>query len=54
MRAEGIENETLLDVISETPRHLLIDEALAHRAYEDTALPIGFNQTISQPYVVVG
>jgi len=52
LRAQGIENETLLDVISETPRHLLIDEALAHRAYEDTALPIGFNQTISQPYVV--
>jgi protein-L-isoaspartate(D-aspartate) O-methyltransferase len=52
LRAQGIENEALLDVISATPRHLLIDEALAHRAYEDTALPIGFNQTISQPYVV--
>lgn len=52
LRERGIENETLLDVISATPRHLLIDEALAHRAYEDTALPIGFNQTISQPYVV--
>jgi protein-L-isoaspartate(D-aspartate) O-methyltransferase len=52
LREQGIENELILDVISETPRHAFIDEALSHRAYEDTALPIGFNQTISQPYVV--
>ena len=52
LRDQGIESEIILKVISETPRHALIDEALAHRAYEDTALPIGFNQTISQPYIV--
>ena len=38
--------------MAQTPRHLFIDEALAHRAYEDTALPIGLGQTISQPYTV--
>ncbi len=52
LREQGITSERILDVIGETPRHAFIDEALAHRAYEDTALPIGFNQTISQPYVV--
>ena len=52
LRDQGIENEEILDAISKTPRHALIDEALSHRAYEDTALPIGFNQTISQPYIV--
>ena len=52
LRAEGIRNEAVLDVIRNTPRHLFMDEALASRAYEDTALPIGHNQTISQPYVV--
>ena len=52
LREQGIVSEAILDVISETPRHAFIDEALAHRAYEDTALPIGFNQTISQPYIV--
>ena len=52
LREQGICNEHILDVISETPRHAFVDEALAHRAYEDTALPIGFNQTISQPYIV--
>jgi protein-L-isoaspartate(D-aspartate) O-methyltransferase len=52
LRDQGIGSEVILDVISETPRHAFIDEALAHRAYEDTALPIGFNQTISQPYIV--
>ena len=52
LREQGIRREQILDVISETPRHMFIDEAMAHRAYEDTALPIGFNQTISQPYVV--
>ena len=52
LRADGIRNEAVLDVIRNTPRHLFVDEALASRAYEDTALPIGYNQTISQPYVV--
>ena len=45
---EGLNNPQVLDVIRRTPRHLFVDEALAHRAYEDTALPIGNNQTISQ------
>ena len=48
----GIQSESVLDVIRKTPRHFFIDEALASRAYENTALPIGFNQTISQPYIV--
>jgi protein-L-isoaspartate(D-aspartate) O-methyltransferase len=52
LREQGIHNEHILDVINETPRHAFVDEALANRAYEDTALPIGFNQTISQPYIV--
>ncbi len=52
LRDQGIRDERILDVINSTPRHAFIDEALAHRAYEDTALPIGFNQTISQPYMV--
>lgn len=49
---EGLSNAQVLEVIRRTPRHLFVDEALAHRAYEDTALPIGNNQTISQPYMV--
>ncbi|WP_101496997.1 protein-L-isoaspartate(D-aspartate) O-methyltransferase [Thiopseudomonas denitrificans] len=49
---DGLSNPRVLDVILRTPRHLFVDEALAHRAYEDTALPIGHNQTISQPYMV--
>ncbi len=52
LRQQGIANEDVLGAILETPRHLFIDEALAHRAYEDTALPIGHNQTISQPFIV--
>ena len=52
LRAEGICNENVLQVMRSTPRHLFIDEALASRAYEDTALPIGHGQTISQPYIV--
>ena len=52
LREEGIFNQDVLEVIRRTPRHLFVDEALAHRAYEDTALPIGNNQTISQPYMV--
>lgn len=49
---EGISDPRVLEVIRRTPRHLFVDEALAHRAYEDTALPIGHNQTISQPFMV--
>ncbi|WP_293264680.1 protein-L-isoaspartate(D-aspartate) O-methyltransferase [Neptunomonas sp.] len=52
LREQGICDEHVLKIIQETPRHIFIDEALSHRAYEDTALPIGFNQTISQPYIV--
>lgn len=52
LREQGVADQKILDVISSTPRHLFVDEALAHRAYEDKALPIGFNQTISQPYIV--
>lgn len=52
LKEAGIRNEEVLNVIATTPRHLFIDEALAHRAYEDTALPIGHGQTISQPYTV--
>ena len=52
LRSEGIDNESVLERIRATPRHLFVDEALASRAYEDTALPIGFGQTISQPYIV--
>jgi len=49
---QGVSNTVVLDVIRTTPRHLFLDEAMAHRAYEDVALPIGFNQTLSQPYIV--
>jgi protein-L-isoaspartate(D-aspartate) O-methyltransferase len=52
LQAEGIKDRRVLDVIRQLPRHLFIDEALASRAYEDTALPIGQGQTISQPWVV--
>ncbi|WP_273149401.1 protein-L-isoaspartate(D-aspartate) O-methyltransferase [Methylophaga thiooxydans] len=52
LQERGIENQDVLTVIREMPRHLFVDEALASRAYEDTALPIGHGQTISQPYIV--
>ena len=52
LQEQGISDERVLDRIRSVPRHLFMDEALATRAYEDTALPIGFGQTISQPYVV--
>jgi len=52
LRAQGITNEWVLAVLGQVPRHLFVDEALAGRAYENTALPIGHGQTISQPYVV--
>ena len=52
LRQNNISNEKVLAVISETPRHLFVDEALASRAYENISLPIGHGQTISQPYMV--
>ncbi|MDH5446786.1 MAG: protein-L-isoaspartate(D-aspartate) O-methyltransferase [Gammaproteobacteria bacterium] len=52
LKSEGIRNEQVLDVIRNTPRHIFMDEAISSRAYEDTALPIGHGQTISQPYIV--
>lgn len=52
LRDEGVCDERVLQVIGNTPRHIFVDEALASRAYEDTALPIGHGQTISQPYIV--
>ncbi|PID44783.1 MAG: protein-L-isoaspartate O-methyltransferase [Proteobacteria bacterium] len=52
LREMGIQNEAVLRVMSLVPRHLFVDEALASRSYENTALPIGHAQTISQPYIV--
>ncbi len=52
LQEQGIADARVLDRIRNVPRHLFVDEALASRAYEDTALPIGFGQTISQPFVV--
>ena len=52
LRDQGIKNLAVLDRIKNVPRHIFVDEALGSRAYEDTALPIGFGQTISQPYIV--
>lgn len=52
LREQGITNSKVLAAMADTPRHIFVDEALESRAYEDTALPIGHNQTISQPYIV--
>ena len=52
LREQGISDELILSALSSVPRHIFVDEALAHRAYEDSALPIGHGQTISQPFVV--
>lgn len=52
LKTEGITNHDVLNAIRDIPRHLFVDEALSSRAYEDTALPIGHGQTISQPYIV--
>lgn len=52
LMTQGIRDARVLDVMRQTPRHIFLDEALAHRAYEDTALPIGHSQTLSQPYIV--
>ncbi len=52
LKSQGIVSTEVLNAIKNTPRHIFIDEALAHGAYENNALPIGYNQTISQPYIV--
>jgi protein-L-isoaspartate(D-aspartate) O-methyltransferase len=52
LQDKGITSQSVLNTIKNTPRHIFLDEALAHGAYENNALPIGFNQTISQPYIV--
>ncbi|MDO8893209.1 MAG: protein-L-isoaspartate(D-aspartate) O-methyltransferase [Sulfurimicrobium sp.] len=52
LRSQGIKDEVVLSVMGTIPRHIFIEEALSSRAYEDTALPIGFGQTISNPYTV--
>lgn len=52
IKAQGIDHERVLEAMATVPRHVFVDEALSSRAYEDTALPIGRGQTISQPYVV--
>jgi protein-L-isoaspartate(D-aspartate) O-methyltransferase len=52
LRDQGITNPAVLDRVRNVPRHIFVDEALGSRAYEDTALPIGYGQTISQPYIV--
>ena len=49
---QGIVNINVLEVMRTMPRHIFLDEALSHRAYEDTSLPIGYKQTLSQPYIV--
>lgn len=49
---QGVTNQFVLELIANTPRHLFLDEALSHRAYEDASLPIGYGQTLSQPYIV--
>jgi protein-L-isoaspartate(D-aspartate) O-methyltransferase len=52
LREQGIADEAVLNIMNEIPRHIFVEEALASRAYEDHALPLGFGQTISQPYIV--
>lgn len=52
LREQGVRDERVLAAMAAVPRHVFVEEALAHRAYEDTALPLGFQQSISQPFVV--
>ena len=52
LRTDGVSDEAVLAAMSEVPRHIFVDDALASRAYDDVALPIGFGQTISQPWIV--
>ncbi|WP_417544688.1 protein-L-isoaspartate(D-aspartate) O-methyltransferase [Marinobacter sp.] len=52
LKESGIESDRVLEVMGQVPRHIFLDEALSHRAYEDSSLPIGYGQTLSQPYIV--
>ena len=52
LREQGVLDEVVLSAIAAIPRHIFVDEALSIRAYEDVSLPIGYGQTISQPYIV--
>ena len=52
LKTKGITNKIVLEMIKNIPRHLFIETALRNRAYDDVSLPIGYNQTISQPYIV--
>ncbi|HDZ39644.1 MAG TPA: protein-L-isoaspartate(D-aspartate) O-methyltransferase [Marinobacter sp.] len=52
LKESGIESDRVLEIMGQVPRHIFLDEALSHRAYEDTSLPIGYGQTLSQPYIV--
>ena len=52
LREEGVQDEVVLAAMNAVPRHIFVDEALASRAYDDVSLPLGFGQTISQPYIV--
>jgi protein-L-isoaspartate(D-aspartate) O-methyltransferase len=52
LREKGVRDEAVLAAMAAVPRHIFVEEAMAHRAYEDTALPLGLGQTISQPYIV--
>ena len=52
LQSEGIRNSAVLQAIAHSPRHIFVPEILAHKAYDNTALPIGQGQTISQPYIV--
>lgn len=52
LKESGITSDRVLEVMGQIPRHIFLDEALSHRAYEDTSLPIGYGQTLSQPYIV--
>ncbi len=52
LREKGVRDEAVLAAMAAVPRHIFVEEAMAHRAYEDTALPLGSGQTISQPYIV--
>ena len=52
IREQGVKNQAVLDIMLETPRHIFVEEALTSHAYDDMPLPIGYNQTISQPYIV--
>ena len=52
LRDEGVKDEVVLNAMAEVPRHMFVDEALASRAYDDVSLPIGFGQTISNPFTV--